>query len=171
MENGLLHEFKIPRWEQLPGMGLYMEQVVELVNSALGPACGEIGYPPLTSNMVNNYVKARIVEPPVNKRYSRLSVAMIIVVYILKMCYFTDEISKLLEIGISLGNRRIVYNRFCKALEGAMSSVFGGRISLCDEGLPDRRFRYLLGNFALSFACKFYVHKVFLQEKNAGVSV
>jgi len=166
MDNKLKHELKIPRWDQIPDMGLYMEQVISFVNTALGPSLEEISYPPLTSNMVNNYVKAKIVEAPVNKRYSRLSVAMIIVVYILKMCYSTDEVSQLLGIGVKLVHPKIVYNRFCKAVETAVRDVFEGKIYLSDEGLPDRRYRYLLGNFALSFACKFYVHKVFLEGKD-----
>ena len=43
--------------------------------------------PVLTKNMINNYVKARIIDPPVNKKYGKLSMAMIVVVYILKSCY------------------------------------------------------------------------------------
>ena len=163
MEHKLEMELHIPRWDQLPDMGLYMEQVVSLVNSTFGPACSDISYPPLTPNMVNNYVKAKIVEAPVNKRYGKLSVAQIIVVYILKMCYSTEEAGRLIEIGMEIGRPNIVYNRFCKAIEDAMQNVFGGEIYLSDEALPDRRYRYLMGNFALSFACKFYVHKVFLQ--------
>ena len=159
-------ELHIPRWEQLPDMGLYMEQVVSLVNSTLGGTFDQISYAPLTSNMVNNYVKAKIVEAPVNKKYGRLSVAMIMVVYILKMCFSTEEVSQLIASGMELGRHNILYNRFCRAIEDAMRSVFSGDIRLSDEGLPDRRLKYLMGNFALTFACKFYVHKMFLQKQN-----
>ena len=168
MDNQLKHKLHIPRWDELPDMGLYMEQVVSLVNSAIGPTMSEIGYPPLTSNMVNNYVKAKIVDAPVNKRYSRLSIAMIIVIYLLKMVYYTDEAHRLIQNGREMGRPSIVYNRFCRAVESAMQSVFDGSISLSDEHLPDRRMKYLMGNFALSFACKFYVQKVFFSGQKDG---
>ena len=160
----LIHELHIPRWNEIPDMGLYMEQVISLVNSVLGPTVDEISYAPLTPNMVNNYVKAKIVGAPSNKKYSRLSVAQIIVVYLLKMCFSTEEASKLIGIGMKMGRPNIIYNRFCKAIENAMRSVFDGNITLSDEHLPDRRFRYLLGNFALAFTCKFYVKKMFLKD-------
>jgi len=164
MNEKLAHELHIPRWDEIPDMGLYMEQVVSLVNHALGPAVSEISYAPLTPNMVNNYVKAKIVGAPTNKKYDRLSVAQIIVVYLLKMCYSTEEASKLIDTGMAIARPNILYNRFCRAIEDAMRSVFEGNIALSNEHLPDRRLRYLLGNFALSFACKFYVQKVFLRD-------
>lgn len=87
---------------------------------------------------------------------------MIIVVYILKNCYATDEIGKLIKLGISLEATEITYNRFCEAIENAVSDVFSGRVLICNEEIPGRDNKYLMENFALSFACKVYVQRTFL---------
>ena len=157
-----MKNFHIPRWNELPTLDLYMDQVIALIDTTLGAFFSEIGAASLTKNMVNNYVKAKIVDAPVNKKYPKLSVAMIIVVYILKNCYATDEIGKLIKLGISLEATEITYNRFCEAIENAVSDVFSGRVSICNEEIPGRDNKYLMENFALSFACKVYVQRTFL---------
>ena len=157
-----IKNFHIPRWNELPTLDLYMDQVIALIDTTLGAFFYENGSASLTKNMVNNYVKAKIVDAPVNKKYPKLSVAMIIVVYILKNCYATDEIGKLIKLGISLEATEITYNRFCEAIENAVSDVFSGRVSICNEEIPGRDNKYLMENFALSFACKVYVQRTFL---------
>ena len=157
-----IKNFHIPRWNELPTLDLYMDQVIALIDTTLGAFFSEIGAASLTKNMVNNYVKAKIVDAPVNKKYPKLSVAMIIVVYILKNCYATDEIGKLIKLGISLEATEITYNRFCEAIENAVSDVFSGRVSICNEEIPGRDNKYLMENFAPSFACKVYVQRTFL---------
>ncbi len=157
-----IKNFHIPRWNELPTLDLYMDQVIALIDTTLGAFFSEIGAASLTKNMVNNYVKAKIVDAPVNKKYPKLSVAMIIVVYILKNCYATDEIGKLIKLGISLEATEITYNRFCEAIENAVSDVFSGRVSICNEEIQCRDNKYLMENFALSFACKVYVQRTFL---------
>ena len=157
-----IKNFHIPRWNELPTLDLYMDQVIARIDTTLGACFSEIGAASLTKNMVNNYVKAKIVDAPVNKKYPKLSVAMIIVVYILKNCYATDEIGKLIKLGISLEATEITYNRFCEAIENAVSDVFSGRVSVCNEEIPGRDNKYLMENFALSFACKVFVQRTFL---------
>ena len=114
--------------------------------------------------MINNYVKAKLVDAPVNKKYPRLSVAMIFVVCILKNCYTTEEIGRLIQLGISLDDPETTYDRFCESIENALRDVFSGEIIIHDENLAERPDKYLMDNFALSFASKFYVQKTFLHS-------
>ncbi len=161
-EKNMLQNFHIPRWAELPAIDMYMDQVTAFIEGSLGAFFAGIGAAPLTKSMVNNYVKARIVDPPVNKKYPKLSVAMIIVVYILKNCYSTEEIGKLIKLGISLETTEITYNRFCEAIENALSHVFAGEVHIANEEIPGRDNKYLMENFALSFASKVYVQRTFL---------
>ena len=109
--------FHIPRWEELPAVDLYMEQMITLINGQLGDFFSRVGVSLITKNMINNYVKAKIVNAPVNKRYPRTSVAMIIVVYILKSCYETEDVGKLIRMGLDLdAGNQLVYDRFCEAI-------------------------------------------------------
>lgn len=150
-------QFHIPRWDELPGLDLYMDQVIVYIHSSLGIIFSHIGLPELTKSMINNYVKARIIDPPVNKKYGKLSMAMIVVVYILKSCYSTEEIRKLIDIGLKIPDNKKTYNRFCEAVENAVNAVFSGSIHVEDHHEEGREHRYLMDNFALSFACKIYV--------------
>lgn len=160
----MTEKIHIPRWNELPSLDLYMDQIVTYIDDALAPLAGVTGTVPVTKSMVNNYVKARIVSPPVNKKYPKLSVAMIIVVCILKNCFSTDEISRLIRFGLQLDEIPVVYDRFCEAIENAVQMVFSGEIHITDMHMPGRESKYLLDNFALVFASKFYVQHVFLSE-------
>ncbi len=164
--NKIIENFHLPRWEDLPSIDLYVDQIITLIQEYLGAFFSQVDSAPLTKSMINNYVKAKIVDAPVNKKYPRISVAMIIVVYILKSCYTTDEVGKLIKMGICLDKPDIIYNRFCDAVENAVKDVFNGEVHIKNEMLPNRGSKYLMENFALSFACKFYVRKVFLCAKN-----
>ena len=156
--------FHIPRWNQLPSIDLYIDQIISLVDESLAPVlCHQDGFP-LTKSMINNYVKAKLVAAPVNKKYPRGSVAMVIVICLLKNCYSIEEIGKLIKFGLEAGEPDLMYDRFCDAVENAIMDVFSGEIHRKDERLPERDKKYLMENFALSFACKFYVQKTFLQS-------
>lgn len=58
--------FRLPRYTQIPDVGLYLEQVVRYVNTHLAP----LGEPELTSSMVSNYVKQGLISSPIKKSYS-----------------------------------------------------------------------------------------------------
>ena len=51
--------FHCPRWEELPDMDLYMDQVVTLLNEYLKPFHAKDQEKMVTSTMINNYVKPR----------------------------------------------------------------------------------------------------------------
>ena len=166
MDHRQADSFHIPRWEELPAVDLYMEQVITLIHSNLGAFFEQVGIQPITKNMINNYVKAKIVQAPINKRYPRISVAMIIVVYILKSCYETEDVGKLIRMGMDLeAGVPLTYNRFCDAIENAVKAVFSGEVHIKEEQIPGRERKYLMENFALSFASKYYVQMNFLNNE------
>lgn len=63
--------FRLPRYAQIPEVGLYLEQVVRYINARLAP----LGEPELTGFMVSNYVKQKLVPAPLKAVYSRTSCA------------------------------------------------------------------------------------------------
>ena len=60
---GAIEGFRLPRYAQIPNVGLYLEQVVRYVNTHLAP----LGEPELTSSMVSNYVKQGLISSPIKK--------------------------------------------------------------------------------------------------------
>ncbi|MBR0440742.1 MAG: DUF1836 domain-containing protein [Firmicutes bacterium] len=157
--------FRVPRWNELPNIELYMDQLIRFVNNNFEPVAEELGLQPLTKSMINNYVKARIVDAPVNKQYSTLSLAMVIVVYLVKTCYTTEDAGKLIRLGIGLEDTPLAYDRFCEAMEKAVSAVFSGEVCIRNEVIPGRENKYLMDNFAQSIASKFFVRSTFCNRK------
>ena len=70
-------EFHIPRWDELPGIDLYMDQVIALIHSSLGKFFALIGLPPLTKSMINNYVKDGLLSRPEHKKYGKDHLAIL----------------------------------------------------------------------------------------------
>lgn len=81
-------ELKLPMWDELPQFELYMDQLLEYVNEVLAPL--EIG--PVTATMVNNYVKKKVIFPPIKKKYSNVQLADIILITMLKSVFALDLI-------------------------------------------------------------------------------
>jgi hypothetical protein len=84
-----LDTFRLPEWDDLPQIDLYLDQVIALVNQYLGffvydPEAEKL----LTPSMVNNYVKLRLLPPPVRKKYGRKHIALLIMI-----CTFKQSLS------------------------------------------------------------------------------
>ena len=62
--HGLRRRVSLPRYRELPSVGLYLDQTVQLVNSCFR------GFPgvELTPSMVSNYVKKGVISHPVKKK-------------------------------------------------------------------------------------------------------
>ena len=85
----------IPQWSALPELELYMDQVIILLNQYLGSIqSGDSEV--VTKNMINNYVKMKVVPAPVRKKYSRIHIAYLILVCIMKKIYSIAMIKTIL---------------------------------------------------------------------------
>lgn len=62
----MISQYHIPRWEELPDFDLYMDQVTSLIDRYLAPLSNQ-NDPLLTSAMVNNYVKFKLIDAPKKK--------------------------------------------------------------------------------------------------------
>lgn len=120
-------DFTLPRWRELPSIDLYSDQVVTLVNRALAP----LPLTPQTSGrkkdagalsktMLNNYVKARMIAPPVKKQYGRAQVSRLIVLCVLKQVFTMQEIASLLEAAKHPDGPAASYDRFCALFEAEL---------------------------------------------------
>ncbi|MBQ9921517.1 MAG: DUF1836 domain-containing protein [Clostridia bacterium] len=57
-------EFHLPRWDELPEIELYMDQVVYTLEKKLEIFAEDESQKIITSTMINNYVKQKVVKPP-----------------------------------------------------------------------------------------------------------
>lgn len=91
-----LEQFDVPTYDALPEIDLYMDQVIGYLNRLLCRVCRSEDGAPLTSSMINNYVKGGHVERPVQKKYSRDRIAMLYMLCCLKQNLTISEAAALL---------------------------------------------------------------------------
>ena len=72
--------FALPRYRDLPAVGLYLDQTVQYVNACFRTFCGV----ELTPSMVSNYVKKGILSHPVKKKYTREQIASLMYIVVSK---------------------------------------------------------------------------------------
>ena len=108
-----LNEHALPKWEELPALELYMDQVVALINSYLGFLPKEVGMDAVvTSAAVNNYVRKKIMPPPVKKRYSRVHLAYLLMICSLKQSVSISYVQQMIPVTLTEAQVRDIYDRF-----------------------------------------------------------
>ena len=160
-QTGLEH-FKLPRWNDLPSIDLYLDQVLSLLEEYLGEYLELDGKKVMTKTMINNYVKQKYLKAPVNKKYDRFSVASLFVIAILKPVYTIEEISKLIKLSARTAGAQTGYDQFCDYIEQGVRHAFEGTVMPKEPLKEDRR--WILWNVCNSFACQLYARKVYLQS-------
>ncbi|MBO8441201.1 MAG: DUF1836 domain-containing protein [Firmicutes bacterium] len=78
----------LPKWNELPQINLYMDQLIEYVNEILSYLKIDL----ITPSMVNNYVKHKVILAPVKKRYQTMQIADILLISLLKSLFSLEEI-------------------------------------------------------------------------------
>ena len=154
----------IPRWNELPNVDLYMDQILTFINSSLSE-CIKNGENKkkkknqiLTKTMINNYVKNNILEAPVKKKYSKTQCAKLFVICVLKQVFSMNEISSLINIALESTDISHAYNSFCSLFEEAVISIFEKKeFSKVDTS---NEKRYLLKSVLLACSYKIYVQNL-----------
>lgn len=123
----------LPQWELLPDIGLYMDQVITLMDRTFSPALpkGE-----MTKSMVNNYVKVGMIPRPVGKKYDREHLAMLLMICVFKQALSMESISRLLSF-LCERDVRTGYDQFCAIIRRIEESAKGGRIELFGDGMDE----------------------------------
>ena len=108
-----LNNFHLPQWDELPDMDLYMDQVVMLLQRYLNflPE-DEHGNAAITASIINNYVRLKIMPPPVKKKYTRVHMAYLIMVCSLKQSVNIPYIQKMLPLGLPEEEVRRIYEAY-----------------------------------------------------------
>ena len=157
-------EFRCPRWSELPDLPLYMDQVLLIVNDALSAVTCEEDR--LTSTMVNNYVKQKVLESPQKKKYRRPQVARLMMIAVFKRVLSISQIKMLFDLLRTSCDEDQIYDLFCATLEKTILSagleVADLRPSSADAG--ERALRAAL----TAFVGKIYAESI-LEEQDTPV--
>ena len=118
-----LDEFRIPRWEELPSIPQYLDQVLALLDEWLGEYLSQDGKPVMTRTMVNNYVKLGIMPAPVKKKYSKKHLAYLIIICFLKQTLSMELIKKIIPVDSKDEDIIEIYRAFTENQKKAYSYV------------------------------------------------
>jgi len=152
-------EFHLPRFNELPDIDLYMDQVLNIIENSLIIFSSENDENIITKSMINNYVKQNVIEKPFKKRYKKFHVAYLIIISILKKVLSISEISKI--INNQDYEVEEFYNIFCNELEYSLKSTFlneseDEQTKLIDDNIHNK----ILVAATRAFANKVYVQKL-----------
>lgn len=114
MENNLkeiLNSRKIPVWNELPEIDLYMDQIIMLMEKYLGTTTEE---KLITPSMINNYVKLGIIPPPIKKKYSKEHIAYLIIICSLKQVMPIPDIKILIDEKLKHSSIENLLNEYSK---------------------------------------------------------
>ncbi len=75
-----IQRFRLPRYREIPDVGLYLDQTVKYINGFLMV----LGDMEITASMVSNYVKKGYISNPVRKQYSARQIAQLFFIAIAK---------------------------------------------------------------------------------------
>lgn len=153
--------FHCPRYDELPSMDLYLDQVVSYVCAALAPIQSEAP----TGAMLSNYVKNGALPAPVRKKYSREHIAYLIVTTLLKQVFSLQQISRFFEIQRTTYPLAIAYDYFCSEFENALNATFcftGEAMPRIETKLTDQTI--LVRAVVLAAANRVYAEKLYFSE-------
>ena len=153
--------FSLPRYQEIPNVGLYLEQVTKYIGEYLAP----LGQAPMTGSMISNYVKKGLVSSPVKKQYVRDLIAHLIFIALAKNVLSLDDLQKYIELQQRTYSVSVAYDYFCKEFESILQFVFQPSeetVSVKPIGSDEKT---ILRNIVITIA-----HKIYLEKYIAAVT-
>ena len=152
-----MRSFRLPKYGQLPDVGLYLEQTTQYINHCLAP----LGCVEITSSMVRNYVKMGLVANPVQKRYYADQIAHLICVAILKHVLSLENISELFRCQREVYTDQVAYDYFCEELENILYFQFGLKDVVDDVGVTSSQIKKMLRSAIIAVSHIIYLNACF----------
>ena len=110
-----LNNYQLPEWENIPDIGLYMEQVIALLKNYLDylpPELKEEQF--ITAAAINNYVRKKIMPEPDKKKYYRTHIAYLIIFCSLKQSLSIPTLQTMIPVNLSKEELRNFYTAYAR---------------------------------------------------------
>ena len=160
-----LRGFRLPRYHEIPDVGLYLEQTTKYINQCIRP----LNFEDVTGTMIRNYVKHGLITNPIHKQYSADQIAHLIALVLLKQVTPLEHIHSLFQI-LEQGERYTVpvaYDYFCEEMENILYFRFGFKDSAEDVGVTSSMEKEMLRSAVTAVSHIVYLNRCFhvLAEK------
>lgn len=154
-----LASFTLPQYNEIPDVGLYLEQVAKYMNTYF------ISFPEMsvTPSMISNYVKQKLVARVVKKTYSRDQIACLIFVAIAKTVLSMDDIRIIMNLHEE-ESHEVAYNWFCSLMKDTLTNVAKEKTVAIKSYEDD--IKVMLQNLAIAIAHKMYLERYFEAKKS-----
>lgn len=162
---------RLPRYQEIPNVGLYLKQTVKYINDILAPLL----HSSVTETMLSNYVKMHLVASPVKKLYNREQIAHLIYIVMAKHVLSLEHVQLMLRMQLATHETGPAYDYFCREFENVLRMTFGLEPStpgLSQDGGDEKK---LLRTMIVTIAQKIYLERSFrvllsgkLEETESG---
>ena len=113
-----LNNYKLPAWKELPDIGLYMDQVIALLGQYLDfIPVEDPKNKPVTPTTINNYVRLKVMPAPEKRKYSRIHIAYLIMIFTLKQGTSINAIQQLLPASADEEEVKTFYTSYVERLQ------------------------------------------------------
>ena len=141
--------FHLPRYRELPDIGLRLEQLTRYTSRYVPT--------PLTGSMGSNYVKQHLIPGPVKKAYWQESIAYLMVLSYIKTAMSLEDIRLMMQVQRRSYDLETAYDYFCAELENLLRYVCGLSPAPSEIGTTHTEEKELLRTALFSITYKLYM--------------
>ena len=154
-----LHGFRLPRYHEIPNVGLYLEQTTKYIASYLDV----LHHDSITASMISNYVKKGLITNPVRKLYDRDQIAYLFFIAVAKNVLSLDALRGFIRLQQQTYTLEKAYNYFAEEFENLLLFSFELKdtVDVVGEETTDER--------KLLFSCIAAVTQMIYLEKSLAV--
>ncbi len=156
-----LRQFRLPRYDELPDGGIYLEQTAKYICEYLNPVLDNA----ITTSMISNYVKKDLIDNPVKKQYGREQIAYLIFIAIAKNVMSLDGLTHFIALQKRTYSLKVAYDYFCDQFESTLffTAEVTDTMSIAGEDNTDEK--------RLLFCCIVAVtQKIYLEKCLAAIA-
>mgnify|MGYP001775881418 CR=1 FL=1 len=179
-----LNDYTLPNYNDLPRIPLYMEQVTTYIAETLMPLFENNASTIITPYMVNNYVKAKIVIPPKEKKYDTNHIGYLIFISLLKTSASMKNLAALIEVDnkIFKSDKIDLYSLFKEIHDDEFKKVLTSvnrkldvfldkyNSSEEDDKVKEDKFNLNIANLALKLYVSSEINKLLADSLMSGIT-
>lgn len=152
-----MEEYALPKYQEIPNVGLYLNQVAKFINEYLAPFCDM----QMTESMISNYVKKHLVANPVKKQYDRSQIAYLIFIVFSKSVLSMENIRILFTLQKEICDAPVAYDYFASEFENVLKYIYGITDTMEEIGEMQNDAKTLCRNVIISAVRKMYLDHCF----------